>query len=148
MKENLDQLKSAKRSGLLDESLLKQMIDEHIIDEFEAVELTEYQPSEEFTRLNTRIHEAGTDEEIEQLEVSINLALEFDLITEDEHDDLLDEFEGSFGLRKVVHDGVEMVAMAVPFWNGVETMRGDGCIYTHGGCWLNIETGEMIFERD
>lgn len=146
--QQLTMLKGTKRAGLLTDDMIPQLIESGAITDLEAVELAEYQPSEEYIRLDKKIHEVQTDEEIDQLEASINLAKEFDLITEDEHDDLMYEFEGSFDLRLVMHEGVQMVQAAVPFWNGPETMRADGCIYTHGGCWLNIHTGEMSFDRD
>ena len=144
---DINHFKTLKRTELLTDELLEQLKSELTDEEYNTIK--EYTPSEEFTRLMTLCHTGGnTQEEIELIEASINLALEFDLIDEDEHDDLLDEFEGCFGLRIVEHDGLQMVAMAVPFWNGKETMRSDGCIYTHGGCWLNVFTGEQTFERD
>lgn len=145
---DIEHFYTLKRNGLLNESLLQELHSQKEITDEELALVNAYEPSEEFTRLHLSMEngEQETAADIELIEASINLGLEFNLLTEEEHDDLMDQFEGTFGLRLVEHDGLQMVAMAVPFWNGKETMRADGCIYTFGGQWLNIFTGETKWD--
>ena len=139
----LESLKSGKRLNEFDEELLQALISENLITDQEVKELREYEAPIIFTNLLTRLDECD-NEDPDELEASINSALESNQITEGEADDLLDIFEQFFGDRIVTHDGIEMAACAIPFWKGIETVREDDCIYTTDGFWLNYKTGEMI----
>jgi len=144
-----EHLKDLKRGDLLTPELLSELLSASQITQAQADEVASYTPSEEFKRLKTKLEaaDAETAEDINLLEASLNLAKEFSLITEGEYDDLFELFDGTYGLRIVEHEGLQMVACAVPFYNGKESLRGDGCVYMYDGMWINIFDGTMKDER-
>lgn len=59
--------------------------------------------SEEYQRLKQEIGtcEQASDEELEMLLISLNLGLEFDLISQEEYDELYPAFEAKVGVTKI-----------------------------------------------
>lgn len=139
-------LRSLKRGGMFTGISDQQLLDAGMPQE-EIDAIHEYIPSEEYVRLSASIENCNEETDISLLELSIKLAFEFSLICEDEYDDLLDAFDSCFDLRIVTHDGIQMVAAAVPFYDGKESMRSDGSVYMYSGLWINVFTGKITSEN-